>query len=274
MHPHQPTDLHAHEHLVVLDIETIVDAPPDDGSFPPIPGHRPVAAAFLTVDWRRSIDFQLDTVICRPGEEAEFFRTVDALLPAGVTSIGYNTRGFDFRVLEIQAMAARVFDLPGMKHHARSSRFGRDHCDLAEQASFYGATRTTSLAELCRALQIPVKTSVSGGDVQALWLAGRHEEVAAYVREDVAATYMLWLHHCAARACDERFIAVPLDAFAKWIERQPDLEALLAFAHCEPALWARSRAPFHHVMKALSEAELRVRKAEDARQFGRDHTIF
>lgn len=265
--PSRPTDEHAHNLTVTFDIETIVEDEPQDGSFPPWPRHRPVAAAFLTADWRGEPKFTFDTLVCMPGDEEEFYEQVDGLLPEGITSVTYNGRGFDLRVLQLGAMATHRFDLSGLRTHAQAHRYGRTHCDLADQFSGYGATRTTSLAELCHALQIPIKTSVSGADVGTLWRAGRIADVEAYVREDVAATYILWLYWSAFRASDDRLIAVPLDAFARFIEQMPNLEHLLPFATCPPSLWARPRALFHRIAAARIAAEHRTRREEDERAF-------
>lgn len=266
--PHRPGDDHGYQHTTTFDIETIVDIEPDDGSFPPWPRHRPVAAAFLKADWKPTgYEFELTTLISRPGEEGDFYQKVDALLPKGRTGISYNGRGFDLPVLQLQAMAAHRFDLEGLSNQASAHRFGRDHCDLADQFSLYGATKRVPLAELCDALGIPIKTSTDGSQVGALWRAGDVEAIARYVREDVIATYILWLFWTAARASAESRIAVALAELAVWIERQPELDHLQVFATCKPALWARSRVHVHKIQSALSIAERRALQAADERDF-------
>lgn len=66
----------------------------------------------------------------------------------GVTTIGFNSRGYDLPTLQLGAIAERRFDLAGLSHHARAHRFGRDHCDLAEMYSLYGGTKRPSLSEI------------------------------------------------------------------------------------------------------------------------------
>ena len=264
----RPSDDHATEHVVCFDIETIVERELEDGSFPPWPRHQPVAAAFLTADWHTGgYNFALDTLICLPGQEAKFYAEVDRLLPKGVTSISYNGRGFDLPVLQLQAMAVHAFGLEGLFAHTHAHRYGANHCDLADQFSGYGGTRRTSLMELCAPLGIPVKTSIHGSDVGALWRAGDIGAIAAYVQEDVIATYLLWLHWAAARAADERKIAEPLSDLARFIERSRDLEHLREFSICAAALWARPRALTHRVSVALADAERRAQRAADERAF-------
>lgn len=54
--------------MCVFDIETIVEEDMPDGSFPPWPRHKPVAAAFLTARWTPAgYGFSLDTLMCKPG---------------------------------------------------------------------------------------------------------------------------------------------------------------------------------------------------------------
>lgn len=273
--PHRPSDDHRHEHTVTFDIETIVDDEPADGSFPPWPRHRPVATAFLTAHWRPGrYEFDLKTLICSPGGEAAFYAGVNALLPKGLTGITYNGRGFDLPVLRLQAMAAGRFDLEGLSNQAHASRYGREHLDLADQLCGYGGTRRVTLAEICAALDIPVKSSVHGADVGALWRAGEIEAIRRYVEEDVAATYLLALHWFAFRASDERRIAVPLADLAGWIERSPNLAHLMPFTTCRPAMWARSRALLHRVNQAGMAAERRLERECDDRAFANERPIF
>ena len=266
--PHRPGDDHPYEHTVTFDIETVVDTEPADGSFPPWPQHRPVAASFLDARWTSDgYRFSLATLICRAGEEAAFYDDVDRLLPAGATSVSYNGRGFDLPVLQLQAMAAHRFEAGDLSVHTHAHRYGAKHCDLADQMTGYGGTRRTGLAELCAALGIPVKTSVHGADVGTLWRAGDEQAIIRYVEEDVIATFILWLHWTAFRASDERRIVQPLTDLAKWIERDPALAHLLPFATCRPALWARSRLLFHTVGHALAAAERRAQQDADERAF-------
>lgn len=273
--PHRPSDDHPHEHVVAYDIETVVDDEPADGSFPPWPRHRPVAAAFLAAHWRsEGYRFDLTTLTCASGEEAAFYAAVDARLPKGLTGITYNGRGFDLPVLRLQAMAAGRFDLEGLSNQAHASRYGREHLDLADQLCGYGSTRRVPLAEICATLDIPVKLSVDGSEVGALWRAGEIEAIKRYVEEDVIATYILALHWLAFRASDERRIAVPLADLVGWIERSPALAHLRPFTTCRPAMRARSRALLHRVNQAGMDAERRLERERDDRAFSNERPIF
>lgn len=268
IYPHRPKDEHALDHTVTFDIETVVDEEMADGSFPPWPRHKPVAAAFLSVSWTPGgYSFDLETLIALPGLEEQFYRRVDTLLPDGPVGISYNGFGFDLPVLRLSAMAEGLFDLPGLAAQAQSERYGNRHCDLADQFARYGGTRKVSLAELCARLEIPVKTTTHGSEVGDLWHAGDIESIGRYVREDVVATWILWTIWSGFRACDERRVILPLDDLARWLERCPEFEHLRGFATCPPVLRARARAPALRCAQALADSEIRLQHYNDRKAF-------
>lgn len=275
IYPQRPSDEHAGDHVVVFDVESIVDETVDDGSFPKWPLHRPVVASFL----KASLDdhryrFRMTSIVCQPGGEGNFYQAVDAQMPAGVTTVGFNSRGYDLPVLQLGAIAERRFELAGLSHHARAHRFGRSHCDLAEMYSLYGGTKRPSLSEICDRLCIPVKSSVHGSDVGGLWRSSDVDAIARYCEEDVAATYCAWLAHHAWRHSDEALIVRPLAAFAQWIERSPKRAHLMPFATSPTAVWARSRGLALGIADALKLAERRVQHAADERAFSGVATAF
>lgn len=275
IHPQRPSDEHSGDHIVVFDIESIVDEGPADGSFPKWPLHRPVVASFLTASWQEGCHrFGMTSIVCQPGGESDFYQAVDAQIPTGVTSIGFNSRGYDLPTLQLGAIAERRFDLEGLSHHARAHRFGRSHCDLAEMYSLYGGTKRPSLSEICDRLGIPVKTSVHGSDVGALWRAGDVAAISRYCEEDVAATYCAWLAWHAWRHSDEALIVRPLTGFAQWIERSPERAHLMPFATSPSALWARPRALALDVAAALKVAARRAQHAADERAFSGEPAAF
>lgn len=264
------------QHVVVYDIETVVaeGGEPADGSFPPWPRHQPVAAAFLTARWTPDgYDFRLLTLMCKPGDETAFYQKVEQQLPSGATGIGFNTRGFDNRVLSIQAMKhAADFSLSGIARQAFAGRFDGAHCDLADQFGGLGGARPVALSEICNALDIPIKTMTSGGEVGALWRDGQYAAIREYVREDVLATYLAWLHFIAFVKSDEKLLTLPLADLAAWLKHEPDLSHLKIFADCRPALVARARAPALRTEAALAEAERRVTRERDEAAFAAGST--
>ena len=274
-YPQRPSDEHSGDHVVVFDIESVVEDEPADGGFPKWPLHRPVVASFLSASLRDAkYAFELTSIVCELGNEGAFYAAVDAQIPTGVTSIGFNSRGYDLPALQLGAIAERRFDLGGLSHHTRAHRFGRDHCDLAEMYSLYGGTKRPSLAEICDRLSIPVKTSVHGSDVGALWRAGEVDRIARYCGEDVAATYCAWLAWHAWRHSDEALMSRPLAGFAHWIEGAPERAHLMSFAQSPSAAWARPRSVAFDVAAALKAAERRVQIAADERAFSGERPIF
>lgn len=268
IHTHRPSDEHPGDHVIAFDIESIVEDEPADGSFPKWPLHRPVVASFLTAVFNDAhYRFRMTSIVCEPGRESDFYQAVNAQLPSGATSIGFNSRGYDLPILQLGAIAERRFDLGGLSHHARAPRFGRSHCDLAEMYSLYGGTKRPSLSEICDRVGIPVKTTVHGDDVGALWRAGEIESIVKYCEEDVAATYCAWLAWHAWRHGDEALIARPLAGLARWIERAPERAHLIPFARSLLADWARPRALALDVADACKVAERRARHAADERAF-------
>lgn len=258
------------EHAIVAyDIETIVDDEPADGSFPPWPRHRPVAASFLTAKWTQNgYAFALDTLSCQPGKEDAFYRKVDELLPAGATAITYNGRGFDIRCLALQASRwVPDLKLPNLARQAASGRFDGAHCDLADAYAGFGGTRSVAMVELCKALDIPCKIDTSGSQVGVLWRTGQRQAVREYVAQDVICTAMLWWHYIAFQKSDEKLLTLPLAELVTWIQSEPGLAHLKPFAECRPAQLALRRVPALRVAAALADAELRVSQERDEAAF-------
>lgn len=268
--PPQHDTFNLHD-VVVYDIETIVGekGTPADGSFPPWPRHRPVSAAFLRARWTTAgYAFALKTLMCAPGGEAAFYEEVERQLPLNVTGITFNGRGFDNRVLAIHAMKhVPGLGLAGLARQSFAGRFDGAHCDLADQFGGLGGARPVALAEICHALEVPIKTSTSGADVGALWIGGQHQAIRDYVREDVLATYLCWLHFIAFIKSDEALLTLPLADLSAWIEFEPGLAHLKPFADCPPARAARARAPALRAAAALKDAERRLAQERDDAAF-------
>lgn len=252
--------------VLAYDIETI--APPsDDGAFPPWPLHRPVAIGFARAaqgpdGWSIDIDA---LVIGDEVGEAMLVREADRRMAGVEVVTGYNSRGFDALVLRLAAQRLRIWDLPALAEHAALPRFDGRHADLAELYASH--TRKVSLAQIASEIGIPVKTSVSGGDVGDLWAAGETEKIRRYVMEDAAATLVLFHAWEAGRWADERLLTGPLAALARHIEADPDLEHLGSLVDCGLMQWARPRALRDAVSAALDRTARRLRRIDEERGF-------
>ena len=110
--------------------------------------------------------------------------------------IGFNSSSFDLPVLRYRALALAV---PALTIHGGNGRdywyrYGRDHLDICDVISGFGASARPSLAELAALLGFPAKIGgIDGSQVESMTAAGRMEEVAAYCDTDIFATFLLFL---------------------------------------------------------------------------------
>jgi predicted PolB exonuclease-like 3'-5' exonuclease len=110
--------------------------------------------------------------------------------------VGFNSSAFDLPVLRYRAFALAI---PAQVIHGGNGkdywyRFGRDHLDICDVISSFGASARPSLAELAALFGIPAKIDgVDGSQVEAMVAAGRIEEVAAYCDTDIFVTYLVFL---------------------------------------------------------------------------------
>jgi predicted PolB exonuclease-like 3'-5' exonuclease len=73
-------------------------------------------------------------------------------------------------------------------------RYGRDHIDICDAISGFGASARPSLAELAALCGIPAKIDgLEGSQVESMVATGRLEELAGYCDTDIFVTYLLFL---------------------------------------------------------------------------------
>lgn len=110
--------------------------------------------------------------------------------------VGFNSSSFDLPVLRYRAIALNV---PASIIHRANGRdywyrFGRDHLDICDFVSSFGAATRPSLVEMGSLLGISVKEGgIDGSQVEAMIALGKIEEVANYCETDVIATYLIFL---------------------------------------------------------------------------------
>ena len=265
--PRLADDARPRASVMAYDIETI-SPQVEDGSFPPWPTHQPVAIGFAEArqqggEWT----FDIAAMVATPGitDEAAMIRETDRRMAAAQVITSYNGRQFDALVLRLAAQRQRLWGLKALADHASANRFGGDHADLADLYSSHG--RKVSLSSICDELGIPVKTDVAGGDVGALWEAGKTERIRLYVMEDAVATLCLYFAWGAARAADETLVTRPLAALARHIEARPNLRHLQPFVDCQLMWWARPRAMKADISAALMRVTARLEHEESERAF-------
>ena len=110
--------------------------------------------------------------------------------------IGFNSSSFDLPVLRYRAFALAV---PAQTIHGSNGkdywyRYGRDHIDICDVISGFGASARPSLAELAALSGIPAKIGgIDGSQVESMVMGGKLEDLAAYCDTDIFVTYLLFL---------------------------------------------------------------------------------
>ncbi|MBM4171617.1 MAG: 3'-5' exonuclease [Ignavibacteria bacterium] len=105
--------------------------------------------------------------------------------------ITFNGRNFDIPFLMIRSA---MLELKPSKNFMKYRYDSKEHIDLLDQLTFYGATRKFNLDFYCQAFGIksPKVKGITGMDVRELYKAGHVKEIAVYCSEDVRATYELY----------------------------------------------------------------------------------
>ncbi|MDX1535726.1 MAG: ribonuclease H-like domain-containing protein [Candidatus Spechtbacterales bacterium] len=141
-------------------------------------------------------DWEEDGVQYRVGTEKEILERFWEVANHYDVFVTFNGRGFDAPYLMIRAAVHGVQptkQLMGYRYqNGRGS--GTQHVDLADQLSFYGAMRRTSLHFTTRAFGIksPKKGDVEGKEVPQAFKDKRYKEIAEYNFADVVATRELF----------------------------------------------------------------------------------
>jgi 3'-5' exonuclease len=170
--------------------------------------HRIVALSVLQVDSSPvGIGYRITWLSTRhlgTHREADIVQPfVSALLepkPLTPVLVGFNSSGFDLPLIRYRALALGI-SAPALHKRAGNLRdyfyrFSRDHIDLCERLSNFGATTRPSLAELCAICDIPVKPDgMDGSQVERLASLQRWHEIGDYCETDVMALYLLFLRY-------------------------------------------------------------------------------
>jgi DNA polymerase elongation subunit (family B) len=135
-----------------------------------------------------SADGMLEFVpLDEPALLGEFWKAV-ALYDQVIT---FNGRAFDGPFLMIRSAMLGVKPTRNLVPYRYESR---NHCDLLDQMSFYGATRKFNLDFVCKSFGIrsPKEKGITGLDMRELYEARRYREIAEYCMDDVRATAELY----------------------------------------------------------------------------------
>ena len=208
------------DHVQVLDIETLAPAN-EDGSFPPWPLDEPVCASVLSQK-KCGDDYTFGIETIDFANERAGLRRLFELLDPGATLVTWNGRGFDVPVLQLAASRQLLFEDNALRTAWMAPRWAITHADLAELYGRFGGAGRPSLANVCKALGIDAKTQGSGDSVAAMIADGREQQVFRYCEEDVAITWLAWLHYAASRYASPSKLARPLAAFDRWLADDTD----------------------------------------------------
>jgi predicted PolB exonuclease-like 3'-5' exonuclease len=192
---------------LVFDFETIIDKSllpkswPSD-KFPPSLMHQPVAISGLVAKCEKTEvgnvikPAKLFTIV---GEEHDMLRrfigSIDRFKPQ---LVGFNSRSFDVTVLTHRAMihglAMKTYFQSGDKWNRYPQRYSEDwHFDIMDSMSNFRATTPVSLDVAATAVGLPGKFGPTGADVEAMYHAGKLNEIANYCETDVLNTYGVML---------------------------------------------------------------------------------
>lgn len=107
--------------------------------------------------------------------------------------VSFNGNGFDLPAIRYRALVHGLA-APGLTARPYYRRYDDAGLDLCDVLANYDARGRIGLDALCRAMDLPGKPDgIDGSSVADFVAQGRLDEVAAYCRADVVATYRLFL---------------------------------------------------------------------------------
>lgn len=237
--------MRAHDRLLVVDIETILDrtlAPSDHPAetFAKPPWHQVVAISFVEARIERSCGSESFIIEdCRSGGDASydeakllagFWRHFARMRPRLVT---WNGRSHDMGVLNLRAMRHGL-DVSSWTGRTGGEgyrfRYAADHhCDLADQLSDFGACTRLSLQEAAETFGLPGKIFTGPGNVETLYRAGKLDQIRAYCEGDVLnlfGCYLRWARSTGLSS--ETDCQRGLSEFRRYLEGQESTRPHLA----------------------------------------------
>ena len=161
--------------------------------FLPVTLHVPVSIAFGDAGddhVLRSVESLAIADYSEPNLTREFWDRAERFDGCFVT---FNGRGFDFPVMELQALR---YGLPIPRHFSEAGprrRFADSHLDLYDFLSDGSGRLAGGMNLLARLIGLPGKNTAHGSQVQGLFDLGRLDEIHRYCLEDVVQTYFLFL---------------------------------------------------------------------------------
>ncbi|EKE10726.1 MAG: hypothetical protein ACD_15C00207G0007 [uncultured bacterium] len=135
--------------------------------------------------------FEKDGIVYDSGNEKEILEKFWNLVKTYRQIITFNGRSFDIPYLMVRSAINKIRTTRNFMSYRYSSR---EHCDLMEQFTFYGASRKFSLDFYAKAFGIksPKEEKTNGSMVGQLYKEKKYLEVAYYCTKDLHTTKELY----------------------------------------------------------------------------------
>lgn len=137
--------------------------------------------------------FEQDGIVYEVGNEKEILEKFWKLVKTYKQIISFNGRGFDLPFLMIRSAINGV----RVSRNFMGYRYdNKEHCDLLEQLTFYGASRRFSLDFYAKSFGIKSSKDegIDGSMVGELYKEKKYLEVAHYCARDLQTTRELYLY--------------------------------------------------------------------------------
>jgi len=220
------------EYAYRKEVERLVGLTGEPNPMVAIGYHVPISIAVGKVDEKR----RLEDIISLPAHDEysepallrAFWRGALNTLQAGGTFVTFNGRTFDFPVLEFAALRSGIRIPSYFGKYGPRYRYQDDHhFDMLDFLLNHGSVQAKALTGglnwALAAVGLPVKTDVTGADVQRLYEAGELERIHSYCRSDVLSEYGLFLRIEVIRGnlLLERALELTRDAYSRFGKDSP-----------------------------------------------------
>lgn len=135
--------------------------------------------------------FEEDGIVYEAGTEEEILKKFWDIVKTYNQIITFNGRGFDGPFLMLRSAVHKISVSKNMLGYRYDAK---EHCDLMEQLTFYGATRKFNLDFYAKSFGIKSskEDGIDGSMVGDLYKKGKYLEVARYCLRDLVATKELY----------------------------------------------------------------------------------
>jgi len=148
-------------------------------------------ASFFQDNRSKTASFEENGILFESGTEKEILEKFWDMVKNYNQVITFNGRGFDAPFLIMRSAVHKIHptkNLMGYRYDAR------EHCDLLDQMTFYGATRRFSLDFYAKSFGIKSskEEGVDGSMVGEMYRAGKYTDIARYCVRDLVTTKELY----------------------------------------------------------------------------------